>query len=157
MAKNSEQEGLQFKNYLEIIRRRKWITVTFFVVLVTAVAIGTFRQTPVYRATATVLVQKESPRVLSFKDVVTLGEQYDYKDYYQTQLKIIKSRTIAEKVISRLELTEASPSKTPPAVLPSPRRGWVQRFSKKPGRNPSPNPIAQLCQLQKQDHGISGT
>ena len=104
MAENFPEEGLHLKQYLEIIRRRVWIIITFFVVTVTVVVFGTFRQTPIYKATTTVLIDRESPRVLSFKDVAPLGEERDYAQYYQTQLMIIKSRYIAEKAIEKLGL-----------------------------------------------------
>ena len=125
MAKDQSQKNLHLKNYLEIIRRRRWIVVAFFVILVTTVALGTLRQTPTYRATAVVLIEKESPQALSFKDVITLGEQYDYKDYYETQLKIIKSRSIGEKVVAKLGLSEKVNTEDSSSALVSTVKGWV--------------------------------
>jgi capsular exopolysaccharide synthesis family protein len=73
---------------------------------VTTITIATITQDNVDRATATVIVDAESPDVLSMKDVVKLGESnyFAYKDYIETQQEIIRSRRIAYQVIKNLEL-----------------------------------------------------
>ena len=59
---------------------------------------------PVYKATATVQIEKEAPKVLSFEDVLPTNTQSD--DYYQTQYGILKSRTLAQRVIKKLSLQD---------------------------------------------------
>jgi len=53
-----------------------------------------------YRATAQIEIQKETVNLLSFKDVVNVDTAYI--DYYNTQYKILKSRTLAETVAEEL-------------------------------------------------------
>jgi len=63
-------------------------------------------QEDVYRATATVIVEIESPNILPVKDVVQLGEPYyfAYREYIETQQEIIRSRRTAHQVMKNLKL-----------------------------------------------------
>jgi capsular exopolysaccharide synthesis family protein len=62
----------------------------------------------IYRATATVIVDVETPEILSVKDVVKLGEPnyLAYRDYIETQQEIIRSRRIAYNVMKNLKLSQ---------------------------------------------------
>ena len=98
------QEDVHLKDYLRIVKKRQWVIITFFVVVVVSVTISSFLQAPVYKATARVLIEKDSPNVLSFQEVMALdGADIDY---YQTQYTILKSRTLAKKVLEELGLLQ---------------------------------------------------
>ena len=98
------QDELHLRNYIRIIRKRQWIIITFFVIVVASVTISSFLQTPVYKSTARVLIEKENPNVLSFKEVLALDTADT--DYYQTQYTILRSRTLAKEVLQRVGLLE---------------------------------------------------
>jgi len=91
-------------HYFHILWKRKLIIIVSFLVLTGIVTIGTLRQTPLYEATATMSIEMEQPDVLSIKDVVKLGARnfYSYKDYYETQYKVMQSRTVADEAMKRL-------------------------------------------------------
>ena len=98
------QEEVHLKDYLRIIKKRQWVIITFFVVVVVGVTISSFLQAPVYKATARILIEKDTPNVLSFKEVLSLdGADIDY---YQTQYTILKSRTLAKRVLEELGLLQ---------------------------------------------------
>lgn len=99
-----DTEEIHLRDYIGIILRRKWIFITFFIVIVTTVTIGTFMMKPQYKSTITIKIDKENPNILSFKDVVGLERIED--DYYQTQYKILKSANLAKRVIRSLRLHE---------------------------------------------------
>jgi capsular exopolysaccharide synthesis family protein len=97
-----EEEETHLRDYIRIIQKHKWTVITAFVVVVTTVVIGTFSITPVYTSTTTIQIEKEPPKVLKFEDVLPIDASS--ADYYQTQHKIIQSRTIAKRVIESLSL-----------------------------------------------------
>ena len=99
-------KDIHIKDYISILRRRKWIVISFFLISVTTITIASFMQRPVYRATSTVIIDAESPNVLSLKDVVKLGESnyFAYRDYIDTQKEIIRSRRTTHHVIKNLHL-----------------------------------------------------
>lgn len=61
-------------------------------------------QKSVYQATATLLIQDEQKSALSIEEVY--GVDTTKKEYYQTQIAILQSNHIADKVIRELNLTE---------------------------------------------------
>lgn len=97
-------EDVHLTNYIRIIRKRQWVIITFFVIVVVSVTISSFLQTPVYKSTARILIEKETPNVLSFKEVLALDTSDT--DYYQTQYTILRSRTLAKEVLQRLGMME---------------------------------------------------
>jgi capsular exopolysaccharide synthesis family protein len=71
--------------------------------IVTTVVIGNFKAIPIYRATTQLIIEKERSNVKTNEGVLIDDVSLDY---YQTQYKIIKSRTLAKKVIEKLKLNE---------------------------------------------------
>ncbi len=98
------EKEIHLRDYLHILLRRKWTLITFFIIVVTTVLIGTFLTTPIYRSTATIKIDREDPQVLKFEDIYKV-ERAD-EDYYQTQYKILKSRNLAKRVIRSMNLGE---------------------------------------------------
>lgn len=126
------EEEIHLRDYLRVILKRRWLVVTVFFILVTTVTIESFKMTPIFRATAQVLIEKENPTVLDIKEV--LGVNAQDQDYYQTQYEILKSKHLALKVIKALSLKE-SPEFTSPkngfslrAILSS-LIGWMKRVT----------------------------
>jgi succinoglycan biosynthesis transport protein ExoP len=68
------------------------------------VTISSFLSSPIYKATARILIEKETPNVLSFKEVLALDTSDT--DYYQTQYTILKSRTLAKQVLQKLGIMD---------------------------------------------------
>lgn len=100
---------VHISDYLRIIKSRKSIIITFFFVTVFTVTLGSFLTKPVYRATATLLIDLESPNVLTTTGSVALGNinYYAYKEYFQSQTEIIKSRSIAKEVFKEFKLGQS--------------------------------------------------
>ncbi len=108
-----QEKEVDLKNYLRVIRKRKWVIIFIFLIVVISVATHTHKLQPVYKATTRLLIDKENPNVISFAEVMSMDGRST--EYYQTQFKIIKSRNIIDKVIKELKLDE--PSK----VVPTPK------------------------------------
>lgn len=103
-----ERRDVHLLDYWRILWRGRWTILSVFVVVVTLVAVGTFTQDPVYRATATVEITTQSRKVAPVADAGDLGAgSYGWfaeERYYNTQYEIIKSRDVAERVFDRLDL-----------------------------------------------------
>ncbi len=96
------EEELHLRDYWKIIVKYRWFVLSFFVIVVTLGAVWTFMQRPIYRATSTIWIEKEAPKVVSFQEVLSVDTSTT--DYYQTQYQILQSQTIARKVIFKLKL-----------------------------------------------------
>jgi capsular exopolysaccharide synthesis family protein len=101
--------GRQIKKLTFILNKRKWWVILTLLVVVAATILYTKRQKPVYRATASVIIDTTPPRVLSgVKDVVELGSTnyWAMHEYLQTQYKIITGLEVCERVVAKLHLDE---------------------------------------------------
>ncbi len=94
------EKRLTIKDLFHILLKRKWIPIACLVSFVAITAVASFRATRMYRATAQVEIEKESIKLLSFQEVVDV-DTTDV-DYYNTQYKILRSRSLAETVAAKL-------------------------------------------------------
>lgn len=99
-----QEKEIHLRDYLRIVLRRKWIVITFFLITVTTVVLGTFMVKPIFRASATIKIEKEKQNIVNFKDAYEV-ERAD-ETYYQTQFKILKSRNLAKRVIRAMKLDQ---------------------------------------------------
>jgi len=102
---SQEQEQIDLRDYLRVILKRRWTIMTVFAIIVITVAIHTYTATPIYQATTRLVIEKENPNVVSIEEVMAVDSSGT--DYYQTQYKIIESRSVARNVIKRLHLEDS--------------------------------------------------
>ena len=98
-----EEKEIHLMDYWRVLMKRRWIALGVFLVCLTAVAVYSLTMTPIYRATAQILIEKANPNVLSTQELMAIDTSGT--DFYQTQYKILESRTLVREVISRLDLT----------------------------------------------------
>ncbi|MCG9580612.1 polysaccharide biosynthesis tyrosine autokinase [Vibrio tubiashii] len=97
-----QSQLLDLGYYVHLIKTR-WLPIVTFAVLCSAIAILVVLSiTPVYKATATLLIDSSTKKAVSIEEVV--GFDTSTKEYYQTQLEILKSNQVAQRVIDKLEL-----------------------------------------------------
>jgi len=102
MQINERQIDLQ--DYLRVILKHRWTIITIAAVILISVTIFSFTATPIYEAKTRIIIEKENPKVVSFQEVMAVDASG--LDYYQTQYKLIESRTVASEVIKRLQLEQ---------------------------------------------------
>ncbi|HDD53331.1 MAG TPA: hypothetical protein ENF32_04620, partial [Thermosulfidibacter takaii] len=98
-----EEEEIDLREYLAVILRRRWTVVAVLLLVVFTTAFFTFRMKPLYKATATLEISPTQPQVVPFGDEgrVRVIEQ---ARYIQSQVEILKSRTLARRVVEALDL-----------------------------------------------------
>src|SRR5437667_5597504 len=84
-------------DYLAVILRHRKLALAIFLTATTVATIRTLLTRPVYMATAQILIERENPNVLTFKDVTEVNAQRD--DYFQTQFSLLQSRSLARRVV----------------------------------------------------------
>ena len=89
-------------DYLHVLLSRKWTVLAVLFTVVIGTLIYSLRQTPVYRATTSIQIDREDPNILTFKGVYEIESTTD--DSLQTQFKILESRALARSVIEDLGL-----------------------------------------------------
>ena len=130
--------GTHIRDYWAVLVRRRWV-VYLVVASVSLVAfVGWFVVTPLYRATATLQIQRQNPDILTFRDLAQVDNSWAaYSDFYQTQYRIISSASVARRAVQRLGLTEHpvfAGRCEPPGLLTRWKRAalsWIPRRGKR--------------------------
>lgn len=100
-----EVSGGSIQQYLEVLGRRKWIVFWFCVLGTSIVASLSFLMTPLYKASTTIVIEGESSDVLNPSQDSSRGVSFDvFENYIETQMSLIRSRSVAGKVFQELEL-----------------------------------------------------
>ena len=93
---------LDFVEYGRTLLKRKWAILSFAVVVTLVAAVVAFVSTPIYEAKTTILIETNKQKVVTIEDVYAgVGAS---REYFQTQVEIIKSREVALKAIQKLKL-----------------------------------------------------
>jgi len=105
---DDEKRDVHLLDYWRAIWRGRWTILSIFVVVVTLVALGTFTQKPMYRASATVEIMPQSRKVTPLAEIAEVGStQFGWfaeERYFNTQYEIIRSRDVAQRVFDSLDL-----------------------------------------------------
>jgi capsular exopolysaccharide synthesis family protein len=119
-ASPRDKKEIDLLEYARVVLKRKGVLLTFAAVLVALAAVLSFTKRPLYRATATLLIDEPGASLLNIQDVLNAGALYrsDFLGtYFNTQLRLITSRSLAERVSKRLNLGARpefrSPRRTP--------------------------------------------
>jgi succinoglycan biosynthesis transport protein ExoP len=125
----SSEEVPHLLDYWALILKRRWVVISCIVVVFTTVAIGTLKERPIYQGKVLVEIDPEAPNVVNFKEVVS-PSPVDISAYLETQYKILKSRSLAQRVVNDLQLYRTPEfyrsyglmgfTQHDPKVLPSP-------------------------------------
>jgi len=99
-----EEKEVHLRDYWKVIWKRRWTVIALFLIVLITTAVATFTMKPIYRGTISVQINKENPQIMDFKEMFSVN-MWDL-DYYQTQYKILESRTLAKRVIQTLKLSE---------------------------------------------------
>lgn len=99
-----QDDEIDLREYWRIVSRRKWGILGLAVVVSVAAAMVALSITPIYRATATLLIESKQAKVLSMQQVYDVDSTQ--RDYIQTQFEVVKSRAIAERVVKKLKLDQ---------------------------------------------------
>lgn len=99
----SAEQKLELLELWRSIHKRRWLILGLGLVAAVLAAVVAMALTPIYRSTATVLIEASKGKILSIEDIYA-GQQQ--REHYQTQVEILKSREVAERTVRALKLHE---------------------------------------------------
>ena len=137
----SAEQKLELLEYWRSIVKRKWPILGLGLIVAVLAAMVAYSLTPVYSSTATVLIEAGKGKVVSIEEVYSAGPQ---REHYQTQVEILKSREVAQRVVRALKLHE-HPDFDPRQAVP----GWRQQLKGLLGMGQAPQ--AQLTEADAVD------
>ncbi len=93
-------------DYVRVVYKRRWIAIPALVVVFLTGAVNSFRTTPLYEARTQLLIEKDTPKVASLNTMFQEQDGWYNDDFYQTQYKILQSRTLARRTVVLMNLTK---------------------------------------------------
>src|ERR1700741_4526720 len=113
-----EASALSLTDLLQLILKHKW-TLLLVILLSTGIAgINTFLLRPPHRATAVIQIERAPARIVDFNQRSSVDmEQFTVDDYVglRTQYELLRSRSLAERVIDDLQLDRSRTAGTVPS------------------------------------------
>lgn len=101
----AEDDSIDLRQLLSILRRRIWLVLAVTVVALAGTAFFVLRQPPVYRATAVIRIHDERQAVAGGIGGAAVDQALGRSaDPIQSHLQVLKSRTVAAKVVDQLGL-----------------------------------------------------
>ena len=127
-----------------IFLKRRWIVITCVLTTVVIAAILSFTATPIYQATATILIENQRPSGMSIEELFNSQNMYasDYQGvYFHTQLELLRSRSLGERVAKKLNLANRpdfqKTAVTPIGVLRSIKNFVTLSWLRSPKKTPA--------------------
>ncbi len=102
-----EGNGFDFYKYLRIITKYRWLIVGVTATMLAIAFVLTFLMTPIYRATSSIQIDREAMNVVKV-DGIEPDERLGGNEFYQTQYELLASRSLAERVVTTLNLSNDS-------------------------------------------------
>jgi polysaccharide biosynthesis transport protein len=97
----SAEQKLELLEYWRSVVKRKWAIIVLGLLVALVAAVISYALTPVYRTSATLLIEAGKGKIVSIEEVYSVAQQ---RDHYQTQIEILKSREVAERTARALKL-----------------------------------------------------
>ncbi len=135
-AARKNDDLIDLRDVIGVFRRRTWSFLTTVALIFVAVVLYTSQATPIYSATASVVLDVSENNVLDLEAVVS-GLPPD-SAMVDTQVEVLRSRSLAGEVVDTLGLTalpEFNPSLREPGMLTRLRRSFLGGSSSGDGAN----------------------
>jgi succinoglycan biosynthesis transport protein ExoP len=101
-----EDDGFNVLHYWNLVVKYRWLLVASLVVGLAAGVVVTLLTKPIYRATATVQIDEEPPKVGTMESDRP-AQAPNAEKFYQTQYELLKSTTLAKRVALNEDLANA--------------------------------------------------
>ena len=117
------EEASRLVEYWRAIALRKWSIVAITMAVAAIAFVVVSQIAPVYRSTAIVLIETDRMKLIPIGDAYGGVGAY-YREYFQTQAEVLRSREVAQRVVANLKLSEHKEF-DPRASQPSALQTWV--------------------------------
>lgn len=97
-------DGIGLEDCWQIIKRRSRLISLLVATALLATGVVVFLMTPNFKASATLLIEPEPPRVLDIKELINENGGTEDHGYYKTQFDLLQSRDLAAMVVRQLDL-----------------------------------------------------
>jgi polysaccharide biosynthesis transport protein len=102
---SADAHEVDLKDYFNVLIKHRRLLILVFLVVFVIGAYFSLTATALYQASSILKIEPQNPSVTGLGEMLRLHESGSPSyDYYQTQFKLLESRTLAAKVITELKL-----------------------------------------------------
>jgi polysaccharide biosynthesis transport protein len=149
----AETSGFNFYKYLRILMKYRWLIAGTVLTCLVLAAVITFLMTPIYRATASIQIDREAMNVVKVDGIQPDDTQVGGVEFYQTQYELLASRSLASRVVSTLGLANDTTFNVEDKSFLQTLRGMISGFGRAPkaeapiaGDDPARKVVSKLMQ-----------
>lgn len=104
----SDQPTIDLAAYWRLALKYRFLIIGCFLAALVVGATLTLLMTPIYTAQATLQIDREAARVLDTEDAAPRENMMQGEEFFQTQYGLLRSRSLAERVIESLGLASSN-------------------------------------------------
>jgi polysaccharide biosynthesis transport protein len=119
----AHEETPEYIEYWRAIMLRKWSILALAMLVAVIAFVAVSQMVPVYRSSATVLIEIDRTKLVPIGDAYNGVGSY-FREYFQTQAEVLRSREVAQRVVTKLKLAE-HPEFDPRQRKPSALETWM--------------------------------
>ena len=97
-----EDDIIDLQEYAKILRKHRWLILFTTATLTSLAAFIVSDMTPVYKATSTLLIETQQTNPMNIDELI--GIDTSNNEYYQTQFEVLRSKTLAKRVVEEMGL-----------------------------------------------------
>jgi succinoglycan biosynthesis transport protein ExoP len=140
------EEEHHILDYFKVVYKRRWVALPAFLVVFLVGAINSFRTTPMYEASTQLLIEKDAPKIGRLDNMFQDQDGWYNDEFYQTQYRILQSRTLARRTAELMDLPnhpslkKAMEEPTPQVTIGGLIRGGIAWAGSLAGSRPPAEP-----------------
>lgn len=105
-APAAHDDEIDLLQYWQVLRDQRWLVLGILGAVVAVALVLSLLATPIYRAQTLVQIERDSLQVVNVEGVVPADTGRFGDDFYQTQYELLRSGSLALRVVQDLDLTE---------------------------------------------------
>lgn len=100
---SGDDDEISLLDYWQILRKRGWVVLGIAGIALCIALVGTLLTTSEFRATTSLQIDRDTIQVVQVQGLQPI-ESFNDQNFYQTQYDLLKSRSLAQRVVTRLDL-----------------------------------------------------
>lgn len=102
----AQDDKIDLLEYWRILVKRRWTVLATVAMVMVIALVSTLLMTPIYRSVATLQIERNAAQVVQVGGVNNEAAEYG-NDFQETQIGLLKTRALAQRVVSQLGLVES--------------------------------------------------
>lgn len=94
-------------DYVRVLYKRRWIAIPVFVIVMAFGVLNALREVPLYQGRTQLMIEKDTPNVATLDQMFQSQDGWYNDEFYQTQYRILQSRSLAKRTIDAMQLWNA--------------------------------------------------